>query len=113
MRTIIIFIFAILVAGTAKCQAQVAPTTDVTLHIMPQKGGMELAINYDAERFLISDSAVNKWTFQFDDGTDIVYDKRTAKASKFNRILKKMEEFRNVTVSVGAGGTWRIYKYKL
>ena len=118
MRTIIIIIFAVLLAGTAK--AQVAPTTDVTLHMKPVKGGMTLSFNYDTERILISDSAVRRFKFAFGDGSEIKVDLENQSKSKFNKILKKFEKFAYTHLVIKGGfytsptrGHDRIYKYKL
>ena len=118
MRTIIIFIFAILVAGTAKCQAQVAPTTDVTLHMKPVKGGMVLSFNYDTQRILISDSAVRRFKFAYGDGSEIKIDLDNQSKYKFNKVLKKLDEqgYVHLVIKGGfynshTGGHDRTYKY--
>ena len=120
MRTIIIFIFAILVAGTAKCEAQVAPTTDVTLHMKPVKGGMVLSFNYDTGRILVSDSALKRFKFAFGDGSEIKIDLTNQSKSKFNRILRKLEQYDYMHLVIKGGfhnnatrGFDRIYKYML
>ena len=118
MKSIIIFIFAMLVASTAKLTAQVAPTTDVTLHMKPVKGGMVLSLNFDTNRVLISDSAVRKFKFAFGDGSEIKVDLDNQSKSKFNRILKKFEKFAYTHLVIKGGfytaptrGHDRTYKY--
>ena len=116
MRTIIIIIFAVLLAGTAK--AQYATTTDVTLHMKPVKGGMKLSLNFDTNRILISDSAVRRFKFAFGDGSEIKVDLDNQSKSKFNKVLKKFSKFAYTHLVIKGGfytsptrGHDRTYKY--
>ena len=115
MRTIILIASMLYAAFTF---GQVAPTTDVTLHMKPVKGGMVLSLNYDTHRILVSDSALKRFKFVWGDGSEMKIDLTNQSKYKFNKLVSKMEMFDYQWLVIQGGfntnatrGHDRIYKY--
>ena len=115
MRTIILLAAMLYAALT---MAQVAPTTDVTLHMKPAKGGMVLSLNYDTHRILVSDSAIKRFKFVWGDGSEMKIDLTNQSKYKFNKLIKKMAMHDYTWLTIQGGfytsptrGHDRTYKY--
>ena len=86
--------------------------------LKPEKGGLILKVW--EESFTTSDDSDNDIYFQFEDGTDIKYTIKKSKRGVYNRIMRKMVEFRRFHVKTGHHSSlrtnhsgWRLYKYIL
>lgn len=114
-RIAIISAFAIAVLYTAASYGQHATLIEESMILSPEKGGLELTINYTTERLLISDSYYNNWKFIWPDGRDMKYNKNNAGKRDFNKFLRISEGQTYVWIILQAAtrGDTRWYKYTL
>ena len=99
MRAIIIIIFAILCAGT--CKAQI-------LELTPANGKMLLKLDFAYREISTSNKEFKRGKLTWGDGSEIRIDLNNQSKSRFNRVVRKMEQHPYTWLHTND----RIYKYK-